>query len=43
MFGDKDLFIEANPIQKQSYCGSDLDKFVKYYGAPDLMIHDGSK
>ena len=28
---------------KKSDRGSALDKFVWYYGAPDLMIHEGSK
>ena len=43
VFGDKYLFIEAYPIHKKSDCGSALEKFVRYYGAPDLMIHYGSK
>ena len=43
VFGDKYFFIEAYSIHKKSDCGSDLEKFVQYYGAPDFMIHDGSK
>ena len=30
-------------MHKKSDCGSALDKFFRYYGAPDLMINDGSE
>ena len=38
VFGNKELFIKAYPMEKKSDCHEALDKFVKDYGAPDSMI-----
>ena len=43
VFGNKDFFVEAYPIDKKSDCHEPLDKFIKQYGVPDCMIYDGSK
>ena len=42
VFGNKDFFVEAYPIEKKSDCHEALDTFVKQYGAPDSMIYDGA-
>ena len=43
VFGNKDFFVEAIPIVKKSDCHQALDIFIRKYGIPDLMRHDGSK
>ena len=43
VYGNKNMFCEAYPIAKKSDCEDTLKKFVADYGAPDLMITDGSK
>ena len=43
VFGNKEMFVEAYPIAKKSDCDDALKEFLRDYGAPDLMITDGSK
>ena len=43
VFGNKEFFCAAYPIAKKSDCGLALDKFVREFGAPSLLIFDGSK
>ena len=43
LFGNKQLFVEAYPINKKSDCYLVLDKFVKEYGAPDKMTYNGAQ
>ena len=43
VFGTKELFFEAYPIQKKSYCHEVLDQFIKDYGAPEILIYDSAK
>ena len=42
VFGNKDLFVEAYPIEKRSDCHEALDRFVRDYGASDVMQYDGA-
>ena len=37
VFGNKDLFVEAYLIEKRSDCQEALDRFVRDYGASDVM------
>ena len=37
VFGNKDFFVEAYPIENRSDCHKELDRFVRYYRASDLM------
>mmetsp|Transcript_4573 Transcript_4573/g.7097 ORF Transcript_4573/g.7097 Transcript_4573/m.7097 type:complete len:246 (-) Transcript_4573:2838-3575(-) len=41
-FGNKQLFAEAYPIHQKKDCDEALRKFITDYGAPDVMITDGS-
>ena len=43
LFGNKEFFFEAYPMEKKSDCNEALEKIVKDYGAPDSMIHDGAQ
>jgi hypothetical protein len=43
IFGSKEFFACAYPIEKKSDCHEALDKFVREFGAPDILIMDGSK
>ena len=43
VFGSKEMFAAAYPIQKKSDCYVALKKFIVDYGAPEVMIQDGSK
>ena len=43
VFGNKKMFCEAYPIDKKSNCADALSKFIRDYGAPEVMITDGSK
>ena len=43
VFGNRDMFCEAYPIAKKSDCDDALKQFIKDYGAPDVMITDGSR
>ena len=43
VFGNKKMFCEAYPIEKKSNCADALNKFIRDYGAPEVMITDGSK
>ena len=42
VFGNKDLFVEAYPIEKRLDCHEALDKFVRDYGASDVMKYNGA-
>ena len=42
VFGNRSMFAEAYPIEKKSNCVDALKKFIRDYGAPDLMISDGA-
>jgi len=43
VFGSKEMFAAAYPIHKKSDCHVALKKFIVDYGAPEVMIQDGSK
>ena len=43
LFGNKEFFVEAYPMEKKSDCHEALDNFVKDYGAPDSMIYNGTQ
>ena len=43
VFGNKKLFVEAHPINKDSDFHLGLDKFVKEFVAPDKMTYDGAQ
>ena len=43
VFGNKEMFCEAYPIAKKNDCDEALRQFLRDYGAPDVMITDGSK
>lgn len=43
VFGNKDMFVKAYPIGKKSQAGDALRRFLTDYGAPDLLIVNGSK
>ena len=43
VYGNKNFFVDVYPIVQKSGCGDTLDKFVRDYGVPDLLIYDGSK
>ena len=42
VFGNKYFFVEAYPIEKRSDCHEALDRFVRDYGASDVMQYDGA-
>ena len=42
VFGNKDFFVEAYPIEKRLDCHEALDRFVRDYGALDVMQYDGA-
>ena len=42
VFGNRDLFVEAYPIEKRSDCQKSLDRFVRDYRASDVMQYDGA-
>ena len=37
------MFCKAYPIAKKSNCDEALKQFIRDYGAPDVMITDGSR
>ena len=43
VFGAKEFFVEAYPIEKKSDCHEALDRFIKEYGAPETLVYDGAK
>ena len=43
VFGNRMMFAEAYPITHKKDCGNALKQFLREYGAPDVMITDGSK
>ena len=43
VFGNRQMFCEAYPIQKKSDCDDALKKFLREYGASDFMVTDGSR
>ena len=43
VFGTKEFFVEAYPIDAKSDCHEALDRFIKDYGAPDTLVYDGAK
>lgn len=43
VFGNRNMFAEAIPIQKKEDCHAALKSFILEHGAPDKMISDGSK
>lgn len=43
IFGTKEFFVEAYPIARKADCYQALEGFVVRYGAPDLLIFDGSQ
>ena len=43
VFGNKDMFAAAYPIEKKSNCHVALKQFISDFGASDVMITDGSK
>ena len=42
VFGNKDFSVEAYPIEKRSDCHKALYRFVRDYGALDIMKYDGA-
>ena len=42
VFGNKDFFVEAYPIEKRSDCHEALDRFVRDYRASDVMQYYGA-
>lgn len=42
VFGSKDFFVDAFPIEGKGDAYEGLDEFVRKYGAPDWLIYDGS-
>ena len=42
VFGNKDFFVEAYLIDKRSDCHESLERFVRDYGASDVMKYDGA-
>ena len=42
VFGNKQFFVEAYPIPKNSDFHKGLERFVQEYGAPDKLIYDGA-
>mmetsp|Transcript_5914 Transcript_5914/g.9071 ORF Transcript_5914/g.9071 Transcript_5914/m.9071 type:complete len:144 (-) Transcript_5914:1790-2221(-) len=42
VFGSKQLFAEAYPIHQKKDCDEALRQFIDEYGAPDILITDGS-
>ena len=42
VFGNKDFFVESYPIEKRLDCHKALDRFVKDYGASDVMQYDSA-
>ena len=40
VFGNKDFFVEAYPIEKRLDCHKALDRFVRDYGALYVMQYD---
>ena len=43
IFGSKEFFVEAYPIETKGDCHTALDTFIRQYGAMDLLTFDGSK
>ena len=43
VFGNKQFFVVAYPIKKESDCHLVLDNFVKEYGAPYKMTYYGAQ
>ena len=43
VFGNKEFFVEAYPMGKNSDWHEALDKFVRDYSAPDSMIYNGAQ
>ena len=43
VFGSKEFFCEVYPMGAKSDAGCMLDKFIRTYGAPKLLIFGGSK
>ena len=42
VFGNKQMFCEAYPIAAKANCNDALKQFILEYGAPEVMITDGS-
>ena len=42
VFATKEYFVEVYPLKHKSDCHEALDQFVKDFGAPRMMIFDGS-
>ena len=42
VFGNKQMFCEAYPIVSKADCDQALKRFIIEYGAPDVMVTDGS-
>ena len=42
VFGNKQMFCEAYPIANKANCNDALKQFILEYGAPEVMITDGS-
>ena len=42
VFGNKEMFAAAYPIEKKSNCHVALKQFISDYGASDVMTTDGS-
>ena len=43
VFGNRNFFVEAYPIERKADAGAALNQFVADYGAPDTLKYDGSK
>lgn len=43
VFGNKQMFAEAIPIQSKADCHVALKQFIRDFGAPDRMVTDGSR
>ena len=43
VFGNKEFFVEAYPMENKSDWHEALEKFVKDYGAPDSIIYNGAQ
>ena len=43
VFGNKEFFVEAYPMENKSDCHEALENFVKDYGELDSMIYDDTQ
>ena len=43
VFGNRKMFCEAYPIKRKADCDDALKKFLRDFGAPDIMVTDGAR